>query len=194
MSPTDDSKTTQDEDPEKGSDTEEGTQESEKQDATTQDDFDSWMAALPDDQRKTVKTLFDAKVQKLQNTVRDTRDERDRFQKQLREAAKGAAKGSEQQEQLTKLADDLQRANVRADFYEEAPVQGCRNPKAAYLIAVSGELFRKGGEPDWTAIKAAAPELFEKPNPRNNAGSGTSAGVHKGQSVNDWIREQAGKK
>lgn len=189
MSPTEDDKQGQGETPEKDVKPAEG----EQGDAQHEDGFDAWLAGLPEDQQKTIKALFDAKVQKLQNAVRDTRTERDKFQKQLREAAKNAEKGSDQQAELTKLADDLQRANVRADFYEEAPANGCRNAKAAYLIAVSGELFRKGGEPDWVAIKAAAPELFEKPASKNNAGSGTNSELPGKTTMNDWIRQQAGK-
>ena len=63
---------------------------------------------------------------------------------------------------LSEMSTRAEQAEQRAAFYEEAgrPEIGCSNPKAAYLIAASEGLFTKRGDPDWPAIKAAAPELF----------------------------------
>ena len=71
----------------------------------------------------------------------------------------------------------LEQAEQRASFYEEAgrPEIGCSNPRAAFLVASAEGLFTKRGDPDWPAIKAAAPELFGRKTPPGNAGTGSNA-------------------
>lgn len=153
--------------------------------------FDEWYNSLDENGKKLAapgKAHFDS----VYSTIKDVRKERDDFARQMRDAAKKLEAGSEQQKQFEKLATDLESANKRADFMEEAPVQECKNAKAAYAIATSQDLFKKDGSPDWKAIKEAAPELFGKSTVirRGNAGSGNSQQTP-GTSMNDWIRGQA---
>ena len=63
-------------------------------------------------------------------------------------------------------------------FYEEVswPEIGCTNPTLAFLVATGDELFDRKGNPNWEAIKAAAPELFRK------AGVGSADGGAGGRS------------
>jgi len=157
--------------------------------------WDEYVAKLPEEQRKEITALYEAKNATLLSAVKVTRDERDAFATQLRDAAKKLEKGSDAQTQLLEQAAALDEANRRADFYEAAPAQECRNPKAAFAIAKAGGLFLKTtGLPDWKAIKEEAPELFgvvTKPKGKGAAGSGTGDEV-KGTTVNQFIRNKAG--
>lgn len=157
------------------------------------DTLEAWIDAMPEAQKAVGSQLMQARFEKLENTVRDTRDERDRLSGQLRDLAKKAAKDPDLQKQLDELAGKYDEAARRADFLEEAPAQQCRNPKVAYALMVSSNLVTRAGKPDWKAIKEAAPELFGPVvQPRGNAGSGTGAPAAGGGSINDWIRRQAG--
>ncbi len=158
------------------------------------ENFDAWLAAQPDEVKNKVKSLYDASIVDLKNTVKATRTERDDFSKQLRDASKKLEAGSDQQKQLLELANSNDEANRRADFYEQAPQYECKNPKAAYAIAKSQDLFTKSGAPDWKSISAEAPELFGKviKTIKGSAGSGTGKQVTNTGSMNDWIRKEAG--
>jgi hypothetical protein len=158
--------------------------------------LESYITTLPTEQQTKVKSLLDAHVEKLSNTVKATRQERDAFQRDLTAAIKKAEKGSELETQLTKLSSQLDEANRKSEFYEQAPQFECRNIKAAYAIATVNNLFTKSGAPDWKAIKEEAPEFFGKVsngNPRKkSAGSGTSEEPVPTNSMNDLIRRSAG--
>lgn len=169
-----------------------------KEDKTvTPENWDSYLSSLPEDQRSIVEKLYTDKNQTLLNSVKETRKERDDFAKQLREAAKKLDKGSEAETQFTEQVALLEEANRKADFYEAAPSQECKNPRAAFLIAKAGNHFDKNGLPDWKAIKEEVPEFFgtvakdNKAKGKGGAGAGT-AGQAKSTSVNDFIRQQAG--
>lgn len=164
----------------------------------TPSNWEEYIGSLPEKQRTVVQKFYDDKNADLLSTVKNTRKERDTFSTQLRDAAKKLEKGSESEQRLTEQANQLDEANRRADFYEEAPGQQCNNPKAAFLIAKAGDHFTKSGLPDWKAIKDAAPQLFgetvvKKPKGKGGAGAGTEDGATP-PSVNDWIRKQAGVK
>lgn len=161
---------------------------------TTPATWEDYIASLPEDQRTTVNGLYEAKNTALLNTVKATRTERDTFASELRDAAKKLEKGSEAQTQLLEQASALDEANRRADFYEAAPAQECRNPKVAFALAKASNLFLKTGLPDWKAIKEEAPELFgvvTKPKGKGAAGAGTEA-KQEGTSINQFIRAKAG--
>jgi hypothetical protein len=153
--------------------------------------FEDWIKSQSEDVRKS----YDAHITGLRNTVQATRAERDGFAKELRDAAEKLEKGSEAQKSLTEMAGKLEAAEKRVTFFEEAikPEIGCSNPKAAFLLAIADNLFDRKGNPDWTAIKLAAPELFQKKVPVGNAGDGTHTDKPASQSMNEFIRASAGR-
>lgn len=178
--------------------TENEEQENEEQ-AAVPTSWDEYVAGLPEDQKEVVTKLYEDKNKGLLNTVKATREERDTFATQLRDAAKKAEKGSEAEKLYTEQANQLEQANKRADFYESAPSHECKNPKVAFKIAMSDNLFTKKGEPDWEAIKKEAPELFgtaveppRKPIGRGGAGEGTDKKPVAARSMSELIREAAG--
>ena len=158
--------------------------------ADTPANFDEWIGKQPED----VKALYTQHVTGLQNTVKATRDERDALRTQLKDLLPKAEKGSELEKSLTESLGKLELAERRAAFVEDAikPEIGCRNPKAAFLLAQADNLFDRRGSPDWAAIKAAAPELFGAPKVNANAGDGTDKQPPKAD-MNQYIRHMAGR-
>ena len=155
--------------------------------------WDAFVAALPAETR----ALYDQSVTGLRNTVQATRQERDTLKARV-DALVGALDGKEPtavKQQLTELQTELVTANQRAAFYEDAGRAeiGCRNPKLAFMVAQSEQLFDRRGNPDWTAIRTAAPELFGPVVPQGNAGAGTGNPPAAKQSINDRIRQAAGR-
>lgn len=151
----------------------------------------TWEAFL-EGQPAEVKALYTSHSESLLNTVKAVRDERDSFKKQLKDLAKNAEAGSEAQKQLEAMSAQLEITERRASFLEEAvkPEIECRNPGAAWVIAKAQDLFTKNGQPDWKAIKSAAPELFGKVIANANAGAGTGQPPAKQNSMNDFIRSR----
>jgi hypothetical protein len=142
-----------------------------------------------------VKALYTSHSEALLNTVKATRSERDQFAKKLKEMAKAAEEGSAHKGELEAMASQLEKTERRAAFLEEAikPEIQCRNPKAAFLLAEASGLFDKKGNPDWSAIKGEAPELFGVVAGNANAGNGTSDPVKPSKSMNDFIRKASGR-
>lgn len=160
------------------------------QESTNQpENFEVWLA----NQEEPVKKLYEEHVTGLKNTVKATREERDTFKKQLEGALKEAEKGSNLERSISETLTKLEVAEKRAAFFEDAirPEIGCKNPKVAYALAVSENLFSRSGHPDWDAIKASAPELFGMNIVRGNAGSGTES-PPKQTDMNSIIRRVAG--
>jgi hypothetical protein len=154
--------------------------------------FDSWLGEQPDH----VKSGLDAHTAALKNALESERTQRKQFSKELRDLTAKAEKGSEAEKTLGEMSTRLEQAEQRAAFYEEAGRAeiACSNPKAAFLIAASEGLFTKRGDPDWQAIKAAAPELFgRKVIPNGNAGTGSNS-PPAGPTMNDWIRGASGRR
>ena len=156
--------------------------------------WDAIVAGLPTEQ----KALYDQSVTGLRNTVQATRQERDTLKARV-DALVGALDGKEPtavKQQLGELQTELVTANQRAAFYEDAGKAevGCRNPKLAFMVAQSENLFDRRGNPDWQAIRAAAPELFGTVTPQGNAGSGTGSPPAAKQNINDYIRQAAGRR
>ena len=156
--------------------------------------WDAFVAALPAETR----ALYDQSVTGLRNTVQATRQERDTLKARV-DALVGALDGKEPtavKQQLTELQTELATANQRAAFYEDAgkPETGCRNPKLAFMVAQSENLFDRRGNPDWQAIRTAAPELFGPVVPAGNAGAGTGNPPAARQNINDYIRQAAGRR
>ena len=155
--------------------------------------WDAYLETLPAE----VKTLYDNHVTGLQNTVKATRDERDEFKGKLQEITQAldGKKPEEAVRLLGEMTSQLDTANKRIAFLEEAGKSeiGCSNPGAAWLMAQAGDLFDRRGNPDWEAIKQAAPELFKKTAPAGNAGAGTgSRQEYSPTSMDEFIRKSAG--
>jgi len=160
------------------------------------DTFESWLDAQPDEIKTKARPLFDAHIAKLNSTVKATRTERDDLSRQLKRLGKDLEDGSEAKKSLEKVTADLEAANARADFLEEAPAHKCLNAKAAYAIAKSSNLYDSRGNVDWKALQIEAPELFgetkqKKVISKRTAGNGED-GQAKNKSMNDFIRSKAG--
>jgi hypothetical protein len=153
--------------------------------------FDGWYGKLPEEQ----KALIETHTKGLKSALESERGSRKDLEKQIRDLAGKAEKGSEAQTQLTRLADDLQKADTRADFYEAAHAAGVKNLKLAYQVAQIDEMFDKHGRVNFNVMKESYPELFAgNPTlPRGDAGSGTQSKPKTGASMNDFIRKSAGK-
>ena len=139
--------------------------------------------------------LVDARFTRLENAVQATRAERDALSTKLAEVTRTLGKDpTEAKRLLDEMTGDLAVANQRAAFAEEAirPDVGCVNPKAAWALAQADKLFDRRGNPDWSAIKAAAPELFRTATPPGNAGTGTGQAGPPKVSMDDFIRQKAG--
>ncbi len=154
--------------------------------------FEDWLKGQPD----TVQQLINQRFQSLESTVRATRTERDNFSSQVRDLTKKAEKGSEMERELTTLSQKLEAAERKSDFMDQAikPEIGCRNPAAAYAVALSGSMFNSKGVPDWDAIKKAVPELFGANVPKANAGNDGGGQLPTATNdMNTLIRRKAGR-
>lgn len=157
--------------------------------------FDEWIQAQPPE----VRAAYEQHTTGLRNTVQATRQERDDLSAQLGKltTALGKKDAGEAQRLVEQMTQDLEAANRRAAFAEEAgrPEIGCRNAKAAYALAMAENLFDRRGNPDWNALKQAAPELFGAAAgaTRSNAGAGTSSQPAAGGGMNEFIRKAAGR-
>ena len=154
--------------------------------------WDAFLETLPPE----VKALHDQHETGLRSTVQATRQERDALKARL-DALIGALDGKEPatvRQELEQMRSGLDTANARADFFEAAsrPEVGCRNPKLAWMVAQAESLFDRRGEPDWAAIKQAAPELFGAVIPQSNAGSGANKPPPGNETMDDIIRQRAG--
>jgi valyl-tRNA synthetase len=151
--------------------------------------FDEWLAS----QDAPIKAAYEEHTTGLRNTVKATRDERDALSQQVKDLLKTAAKGSEMEKSLQEFQGKLEAAERRAAFLEAASQPGvdCRNPKAALAIAQALDLFDRRGSPDWTALKAEAPELFGRAvTAPANAGQGVAPAA---ADMNAMIRQAAGR-
>lgn len=160
-------------------------------DGTTNETFDAFMAKQPENVRK----LYDGHITGLKNTVDATRKERDDFSKQIKDLLPKVEKGSEAEKTILDLQAKQLVSDKRANFMDEAikPEIGCSNLKAAWALAVADDLFDKRGNPDWAALKLAAPELFRgKKSPDGDGGNGSRGNNNTTVSMDDRIRLAAG--
>ena len=153
-------------------------------------DFESWIGQQPGE----IKTAYDGHVRGLRTALESERNSRKDLEKQLRDLAGKAEKGSEAERQLTELTNKITDADRRAAFYETASAAGVKNLRLAYTVALQDDLFNKRGEVDLEALKKTYPELFAQKStlPAGNAGSGLNGGTPR-STMNDWIREKAGR-
>lgn len=162
------------------------------QDGGTPLSFETWVEGQTDE----VKALLDNHTQGLKSALESERGSRKDLEKQVRDLAGKAEKGSEAQAELNKLADGLAESDRRAGFYEAAHTAGVSNLKLAYTVAVQDEMFDRHGEPNFEELKRAYPELFGgKPGgtPPGNAGTGTGSAQPQTVGMNDFIRRAAGR-
>lgn len=160
----------------------------------TQDsfDFDAWLGEQPEHVRKG----YEGKTSGLHSALEKERGSNKDMTKELRRLSGLVEQGSEAQKALGEMSTRLEQAERERDFIRDAskPEIGCVNPDTAFLVAVAKDLFNKRGEPDWAAIKAAAPELFGQrtKTPPGNAGNGVNSPPAQKVGMNEWIRKQAG--
>lgn len=160
------------------------------QDKTDSFDFDTWLGEQPEHVRKG----YEGKTQGLHSALEKERTTAKDLSKEMKRLSGLAEKGSEAQKALDEMSTRLERAERERDFIREAskPEIGCVNPDTAFLVASAKDLFKRSGEPDWAAIKAAAPELFAgRKTPPGNAGSGNGSPPAVKPSMNEWIRQTA---
>jgi len=164
-----------------------------EQQSDRQQTWEEVLESLPEAQQN----LYNQHIGGLRNTVQATRQERDALRQQLADITKTLGQDpAEAKRMIDDMSASLELANRRATFAEEAvrPEIGCTNPKAAFLVAQADDLFDKRGNPDWEAIKEAAPELFvqKRPSANVNAGAGTQQVTPQG-GMNAFIRSAAGR-
>ena len=153
--------------------------------------FDRWIG----EQDEAVKTMLDGHTSGLKSALESERENRKKLQKELRELAGKAKEGSEAQTQLTAMADRIEAADMKADFYEEAHAAGVSNLKLAFLVAQEEELFDRRGNVNFEQMKKDYPELFGgRPKvTAGNAGDGTGGTQPSGQDMNSFIRAASGR-
>ena len=139
--------------------------------------------------------MLDGHTKGLKSALDSERETRKGFEKQVRDLATKAEKGSEAEKQLTALAEQISTADRKASFYEEAHTAGVTNLKLAFVVASTDEMFDKKGNVNFVDLKAKYPELFgSKKAPKGNAGDGTDeAPVNAGDVMNQRIRRQSGR-
>lgn len=147
-------------------------QDGDEDGTSTEPTWESFLAEQSDE----VKALYEASIEKLKSTVTATRKEREKFKDQLKELSDLAKDNPELKKKIGELEGRLDAANKKADFFAEAPDEGCKNPKAAFSLAVAEELFTSRGLPDWDAIREEAPELFTDPSTLDSGGGEGSGG------------------
>ena len=173
-----------------------GEQEQAAEQTTQPGETPTWETWL-EGQDEAVKGLVAEHTKGLKSALESERTQRKEFERQLREAAGKLEKDSEQQRNLTEIADRLSEQERKADFYEAAHAAGVRNLKLAYLVANSDGLFDRKGQVDWAALKGGYPELFEgvRPAPpKGHAGTGTGGSAASTPTMNDAIRAAFGQR
>ena len=140
---------------------------------TARIEWDAWLAEQPD----TVKAAFEEKTAGLQSALKNERQANKDREKELRDLAAKAEKGSEAEQQLTKIADNLAVETQRADAYEQLHAAGVSNLKAAWTLARADNLFDRKGNIDLDALKTGYPEIFQTRRVASaNGGEGTGGG------------------
>lgn len=153
--------------------------------------FETFIAKQSDE----IKALMDGHINGLKTALGSERDTRKDLEKQVRDLATKAEKGSEAEKQLTTLADQMATADRKASFYEDAHTAGVTNLKLAFVVATTDELFDKKGNVNFADLKTKYPELFGvKKVPNGNAAEGTEDEPDTaGSAMNRLIRKKAGR-
>ena len=152
--------------------------------------FETWLGT----QDEKVKTLLDGHTKGLKTALDSERESRKDLEKKLRDLAKKAEQGSDAEKQLTEMADQIEAADRKADFYEEAHKAGVTNLKLAYIVATQDDLFDKKGQVNFVTMKESYSELFGSPaKTKGNAGNGTNQSQQPKENMNTFIRRAAGR-
>lgn len=153
--------------------------------------FETWVAS----QDEKVNGLLESHIKGLKSALESERESRKTFEKQIKDLAGKAEKGSEAEKQLNLLGEQITSMDRKASFYEEAHTAGVTNLKLAFVVASTDEMFDKKGNVNFVDLKAKYPELFgSKKAPKGNAGDGTDeAPVNAGDVMNQRIRRQSGR-
>ena len=159
------------------------TQETTQTTTTENVTFDSWLAGQDD----TVKGLYATHTSGLKSALDSERKANQDAQKQLRDLAKKAEKGSELEAALTKQADQLSALEKQSSFYDKAHSAGVRNLKLAFMAAAQSDLIGDRGDCDFTELRKLYPELFTAPPANGNAGTGTGNPPPKAQKMDDIL-------
>lgn len=155
-------------------------------------EYESWL----EKQSADVKVLLEGHVRGLKSALDSEREGRKKLEREIRDLAGKAEKGSQAEAQLTQVADKIAEGDRKAEFYEAAHAAGVTNLKLAYLAAVQEDMFDKHGRVNFEAMRQTYPELFggaKKP-PAGTAGNGTRNAPDGHQGMNDFIRAAAGRR
>lgn len=150
--------------------------------------FDSWLAGQDD----TVKGLYTQHTAGLKSALDSERKANQDAQKQLRDLAKKAEKGSELEAALTKQANDLSILQVKNHFQDKAHLAGVRSLDLAYMAAAQADLISDKGDCDFSELRKLYPELFTA-TVQGNAGSGTGNQAPKPQTMDQIIMGALGR-
>jgi hypothetical protein len=157
--------------------------------------FEDWLGK----QDETTRKLYEEHTKGLKSALQGERDARKaetaKLSRELREASKRLEEGSEARKALEGVTGQLEAAEARAAFYEEAirPEIGCNNPRLAFIAAQDGGLIDGKGRISWDVLKAQFPELFRPKVPPASAGAGTQAQPPRSGGMNEFIRKAAGR-
>jgi len=153
--------------------------------------YESWIETLEEPQQN----LVNDHIAGLKSALESERTQRKDLSKQLRDVAAKAEKGSELEQQLSELSGQLEAAENRAAFYEDAARAevGCTNAKLAWIAANEIDAIDRRGRVNWEAVKGQFPELFQSTTPRGNAGAGTASQQPTSKDMNKFIRAAAGR-
>lgn len=153
--------------------------------------FEAWLESQDD----TVKGLLDSHTKGLKTALDSERDARKNFEKQVRDLASKAEAGSEAQQQLTDLANQVETLTRQQAFYDEAHGQGVTNLKLAYIAARESDLIDSRGRINWEQMRESYPQLFgvARSQPSGNAGSGTQTPPASQRTMSDIIRQATGR-
>lgn len=161
---------------------------------TEQVTYEDWIKTQPE----TVKSLLEQHTTGLRSALQNERQTAKEREKQIRTLSSQAEKGSQLETDLNKIADDLAKADQRAEFYEDAHTAGITNLRLAWMVAQQDGLFDRKGNADFTALKRDYPELFGRTkaatgSTRVSANGGETNDGATGGNMNAFIRQSAGR-
>jgi len=150
--------------------------------------WDEWLKGQPDE----IRTAYESHTTGLKTALQSERQQRGELEKQLREAAAKADKGSEAQQQLTGMADKLAALESQQDFYDQAHKVGVTDLKLAYIVAREEGLIDARGRVNFDGLKKAHPALFGvvQPVARIDGGAGKQP---PSASMDGFIRRASGR-
>jgi hypothetical protein len=152
--------------------------------------WEEMLATLPEE----AKTLYEAHVTGLKNALTGERDQRRKLAQQVQDATAKLEQGSEAREALEKMTGEMEAAERRAQFYEDAAGQGVNNLKLAWIAANEVEAFDRRGNVNWETLKKQFPELFKQTAPATaHAGAGIASPANQPFDMDAAIRSAAGR-